>query len=276
MSTLEEVKKMQRQGLQEDQIVQNLQNRGVSYREISDALNQSKIRAAVEQPIDENNSDILTQTTSRDNLFPEGRSPAIPDEDSPTNAIPSEPKTRNQYPMPPQPPKYPEQQFSQSSEEYPGMEGMQQSILQNSMQENYPQQEEYAPGQEQYPQQQYDQNYDNYQSYDYASAGISPDVISEISEQIVSEKLMEIRKPLEKVIDFRNTIETKTEAIEERLKRIEKIIDTIQDSILRKMGDYSTNIEDIKQELIETQKSFTKLLPELKEKTNKKSSKRSK
>ena len=50
MSTLEQVKQMQSQGVIEEQIVQNLQNQGIAYREISEALSQSKIKAAVEAP----------------------------------------------------------------------------------------------------------------------------------------------------------------------------------------------------------------------------------
>ena len=55
-------------------------------------------------------------------------------------------------------------------------------------------------------------------------------------------------------------IDARTESIEERLKRIEKIIDSLQVSVLRKVGDYVTNVDDIKKELIETQKTIGKVL----------------
>ncbi len=100
-------------------------------------------------------------------------------------------------------------------------------------------------------------------------SGISSDVITEISEQVVEEKLSETRKHLEKVIDFKTVIEAKTESLNERLKRMEKIIDTLQSSVLRKVGDYVTNVDDIKKELIETQKTFSKLVPKLKRKSKK-------
>ncbi len=89
----------------------------------------------------------------------------------------------------------------------------------------------------------------------YASA-VSTDTIAEIAEQVVGEKLSAIRNQLEKIIDFRTTIESKVEYLDERLKRIEKVLDRLQLSILQKVGDYMTNIEDIKHELMETQKSF--------------------
>jgi len=154
--------------------------------------------------------------------------------------------------------------------------GMQQSILQSTPQKEQQINQEYIPTPS--PQGEY-QGYEgqgyggyeyDYQPYDYAAPGsISPDTITEISEQVVSEKIAEIRKHLEKVMDFKTTIETKTESIEERLRHIEKIIDVLQSSVLRKVGDYTTNIADIKRELIETQtqKTFTKLVPELRKKT---------
>jgi len=153
--------------------------------------------------------------------------------------------------------------------------GMQQSMLQSAPpSENIPITQEYPPTfatQEEYGQYQgYEPGYEYqpYESYEY-QGGISPDTITEISEQVVSERISELRKHLEKVVDFKTTMEAKTESIEERLKRIEKIIDTLQSSVLRKVGDYVTNIEDIKKELIETQKSFTKLVPEMKKHSRK-------
>ncbi|MDP4039201.1 MAG: hypothetical protein Q8P57_01315 [Candidatus Pacearchaeota archaeon] len=233
MSVLEEVKKMYEQGMQENQIVEALQEQGISYKEISEALSQSKIKAAVEQPVEENqiqqDPEVQYQEENNDEQF-----------------------------------QNPDAQNSQ----FPGQQevsGMQKSIMQTSPKTQ--EISEYLPNQtEQYENQYPNQsNYtENYGEYGYAPASISPDTITEISEQVVSEKLGEIRKKIDKVIDFKTTIESKTDSIEERLKRIEKTIDILQSSVLRKVGDYVTNIEDIKKELIATQQSFSKALPDLK------------
>lgn len=130
----------------------------------------------------------------------------------------------------------------------PAPAGMQKSMMvqeANNMQEYFPPQQT----------QQYDQNYSQ---YEYSQA-LSPDTITEISEQIVSEKMSDIRKKIEKMIDFKTALEAKTESIEERLKRIEKIIDMLQSSVLRKVGDYVNNVEDIKKELVATQQAFTSI-----------------
>ena len=132
-------------------------------------------------------------------------------------------------------------------------------------QEPVPQPMEYyppAPGQQAYPQQQqeYPPQYQDYnQPQSQYSQPVSADLIGEIAEQIVAEKLSELRKHLEKVIDLKSTFESRTEYLDERLKRIEKTIDALQSSVLRKVGDYVTNVQDLKSELVETQKTFAKL-----------------
>lgn len=147
-------------------------------------------------------------------------------------------------------------------------EGMQPSMLNPSVEE-LPEQ----PGQDYYPQSgeqyvaqepaQYQEQYQapqDYAQYQPYQQGLSSDTITEISEQIVDEKIQSIKSQMEKVIDFKNTVESKIEYIDERLKRIERIIDRLQLSVLQKVGDYITNVEDIKRELQETQKSFGSLL----------------
>lgn len=165
-------------------------------------------------------------------------------------------------PLPPiqeemQAPQNAEQYSPEQEVQYP-QEAMQPSIMPQAPQQQEAQQE-YFSGynpQAQAPQQDYPQ-----QNYEYSqSQGLSSDTIMEISEQVVSEKLSDVRKKLEKMSSFKAELETKTEAIEDRLKRIETIIDTLQASVLRKVGDYVTNVEDIKKELVETQKTFAKVI----------------
>jgi DNA-binding transcriptional MerR regulator len=187
MTTLDDVKKLQNQGATEEQIVQLFREKGVSYREIADAVAQSKIKAAVEQP--EGDGNARAENT------------------------------------------------------------MTQSMQAND-QTTQPTQPEYAtqPGTE--------------YAYDYAPQGVgnvSADLISEIAEQIVAEKLTEIRTHLEKTLDLRTTMEARLEYLDERLKKIERSLDVLQTSVLRRVGDYITNVEDIKTELVETQKTFAKL-----------------
>jgi len=206
MGLLEEIQRMRDMGMQENEIVSRLQEAGNSYRAISEAISQGKIKQAIEDPGPEQFPPVQNEMT-------------------------------------------PEEMNSQN---------MDQSILPPIQQEG---QVEKTPNQEYFSEYNQNPSQEGYsQSPDYNQGALSSDTIMEISEQIVSEKLSDVRKKLEKMSSFKVELETKTEAIEERLKRIEKIIDTLQTSILRKVGDYVTNVEDIKHELIETQKTFAKAL----------------
>src|SRR3989344_5400177 len=84
----------------------------------------------------------------------------------------------------------------------------------------------------------------------------------QVPEQIVNEKIHSVRRDIDKVIELKNTVENKISYLDERLKRIEKIIDHLQLAILQKVGDYASAVEDVKNELHETQKSFKSLMPE--------------
>jgi|SRR3989344_1228989 len=163
-----------------------------------------------------------------------------------------------------------EQEIPQDIQQPAPQQEMQQSIM---PQQEIPQetQQEYFSGYDpnQYQNEQQTQDYQQ-QNYDYSQSGLSSDTIMEISEQVVSEKLSDVRKKLEGVSSFKAEIETKTEAIEDRLKRIEKIIDTLQTSVLKKVGDYVTNVEDIKKELIESQKTMAKAMSSKHHKEHKK------
>lgn len=111
------------------------------------------------------------------------------------------------------------------------------------------------------------QNQSAYQGQDYQyqdpsqqgapqQYGLSSDTMSEIAEDVVADKLFTIKKELDKIIDFRNTVQAKMEYLDERLKRIEKVIDRLQLSVLQKVGEYVASTEDIKKELEEMQKTF--------------------
>ncbi|MFH1803229.1 MAG: hypothetical protein ABH864_07340 [archaeon] len=98
--------------------------------------------------------------------------------------------------------------------------------------------------------------YPMYQPYQDA---MSSDMITEISEQIVNEKLSALHDRLEGVLDMRTIVEANMVNLNDRLKRMEKIVDQMQVSILKKVGEYLTDVQDVKKELQETQKSFVSI-----------------
>lgn len=137
---------------------------------------------------------------------------------------------------------------------------MEPSLL--SGEEEYPQEQEEYPQYEPSPQTSY-QEYQQPQAYqeDYSqySSAISPDTITELTEQAITEKLLPLKTQMEKILDMKTTLSAKITHLSARLERIEKIIDRLQLSILQKVGDYVNNVDEIKRELIETQKSFKAL-----------------
>jgi hypothetical protein len=147
---------------------------------------------------------------------------------------------------------------------------MQPSMLGNSVSDEPQSPELESVGTPQYPPsaQQYAQPYTTapvspQQGYGYSDqyyASQSADAISEIAEQIVAERVEKIRQELVRTAESRHLMETKLEYLDERLKKIERVIDRLQLSILQKVGEYMTNVEDLKTEVVETQKSFKSLL----------------
>ena len=101
--------------------------------------------------------------------------------------------------------------------------------------------------------------YAEYQPYQSAS----PETITEIAEQITEEKTAKIKKALSSLEEFKAISLKKIEKIDERLKRIEDIIDKLQISILGKISSYGESIENIRDEMSIMQESFSKALPQL-------------
>lgn len=149
----------------------------------------------------------------------------------------------------------------------PTSTAMQPSVLSPSASDEPQGPELEAGGAQSYSTQQYAQPYtapqQPQQGYGYQDqyyAGPSADAISEIAEQVVAERVEKLRQDIIRTAESRHLMETRLEYIDERLKKLERIIDRLQLSILQKVGEYMTNVEDLKTEVVETQKSFKALL----------------
>ena len=229
MGIFEEIKRMQEEGKSDQDMILLLQESGYGIKEASDAVAQARIKEAVSS---QEGPAVIPQYPNQDQEM--------------MQSIVNQPQQMSKPPT----------QQLQPEEQY---------------QEQY-QQEQQPEQQEQMPQQQYQEQYANtnadysqqyqqqqqYPSYDPSNS--SADIMTEIAEQIVSEKISSLRKQIEVIIDLKNSNEAKLISMDDRLKRLEKTIDRIQLSILQKVGEYLTNVEDIKKEMIENQKSFKTLI----------------
>ena len=138
----------------------------------------------------------------------------------------------------------------------PAQSSTQQNTVPQTKEEYYPQQDF---SNQTYPQQGQMQPYQQdfqYPQYQQTQQSLSSDTISEISEQVLSEKLSPIKNKFEKILDMKNTLDARMDSLNERLLRIENTIDKLQLSLLQKVGEYVNDVSYLKKELVETQKSF--------------------
>lgn len=198
MALLDTIIQMHQQGINDTEIAQRLKEQGVNAKEINEAINQSKIKSAVED-----NQDAMAQQA--------GMQPSV----------------------------------------------MEQPQPQEQIQEQV--QQQYYPPQEQ----------TQYEYYQPQQQGISADTVTEIAEQIISEKFLKVKKQLDSIIELKSISESKISGIDERLRKIEMIIEKLQISILEKVGSYGSAIQDIKGEMEMMQDSFSKAINPMIDKTRK-------
>jgi hypothetical protein len=240
MGILDQVSEMRNQGMSEAEMSARLQEQGFTPKSINDAFHQEQIRNAVSA---EENS--MQNQTYGANQNPSFYKPSTQEQQYPQQ-VPGLPGDM-------QPPA----QAQQYQEQYP--------------QEQYPQQYQEQYQQEQYPQQyqgEYYQDPYQQQSQGYSGGQGSTDTMIEIAEQIFSEKIKKIERQVEQMTEFAALAQTKITNNNERIKRMESIIDKLQIAILEKIGDYGKNLNSIKKEMEMIENSFTKVIPELKKKSH--------
>lgn len=128
----------------------------------------------------------------------------------------------------------PEEQYEEYSEEAP---------IENNPEQNYNQEyyyPEYQPPKESY--------------------GTDIETINDITEQIVEEKNIELKKQISDIIKFKDETRIEIEKIKERVDKIENVFNELQVAILRKIGEYGEDIKNVSDTINATQESFSKLV----------------
>ncbi|MFH1248870.1 MAG: hypothetical protein V1660_01855 [archaeon] len=230
-NALDDFLTLEKQGKTDKEIVASLQENGYSNTEINDAINQTKIKKAV--------------------VSQEGMQPSIMQQQQAEEFVPV--------------PTAVKKKASKKEEEE------QQSVFTHASEDSYSQQPQQAPQQlpsdlydySQQPQPAYPQyNYGQPQQYQQtvSSQGIDVETIEEISEEIVNEKISDIRNKIENMAEFRHSMETRMEDIDERVKRMEINIDRLQAALIGKVGEYSKNIKDLGSEMRAVEGAFSNIL----------------
>lgn len=130
-------------------------------------------------------------------------------------------------------------------------------------------QQTYTP--QEYPQEQYQQAYAPQENYEgsYSPGGIDTDTIIEVAEQVFQDKIKIIQKQVEGFNEFKTLLQSNINNLSERLKRIETVMDKLQNAILEKVGSYGENLESIRKEMGMMQDSFGKIVSNVAEKKSK-------
>jgi len=145
-----------------------------------------------------------------------------------------------------------------------------QPIAQAQPPEIYPPQEQ--PGAEAYPPQgspeeapqddyytQQPQAYDG-QDYYAPQGGTDTETISEIAEQVVTEKLEDYKSKVGDIASFKNQMQNQVNDIDDRLKRIENSIQQLQNAILGKIGEFGESSAMIHKDLDNLHGTVAKLM----------------
>ena len=272
--------------MNDSQIATALQEQGIQPREINDAISQSTIKDAVSNPMDQ--SQPMNQAQGRDGLpqgmngVPQGATQGAQGATQEVNQggmqpgmQPSMLDVQNQQPnqnqnqgMPQQPMNQP-QGIPQQSTQPQGMQpqGNLEPLTQemgDPMAGGVPQ-----PGQapEPYPEEQaggyaseYGAGYDQQPAQENYGDYASQDTMSEVASQMVTEKTKTLSKKIKDLEEMGTLLTAKVEKIDERLSRIESLIDNLQTSLLRKATAQEQNIGDIKSEMGAMQDSFGKII----------------
>lgn len=243
MGALDQVTKMREEGMNDEDIIYNLREQGISPKVISDALNQASIKAAVtgirgDALVAPQNEDYAPQEfySLPENSSKERYAPENQEEESyaPTSNY------KNQTPEP--------QEYYSPQETYaPPAQDNYLAVPQAS----YPQ-ETYAP-------EQYSDPYAQ-QAYSGYAPNTSTETLIDIAQQVVSEKTSDIKKRIDSLEEFKTIAQTRIDYISERVKRIDLTLDKLQIAILDKVGSYSSTLEGIKKEMSMMQESFSKTL----------------
>ncbi|PIN89392.1 hypothetical protein COU57_06180 [Candidatus Pacearchaeota archaeon CG10_big_fil_rev_8_21_14_0_10_32_14] len=247
MGALDQVISMKSQGIGDEQIIQALSKNGVSPKEIGDALNQAQIKSAVVDIQGDNDEDYPPHPAYT------GRSTAKGNYKSKMQEAESEEYSLTQ-----------EEQNSQTSPVYDSYAPMPMET------QSYAPPQEQLQGYDQYAPSEFNQaSYDNSQySYDpnYNVGNYDSNGMMDIAEQIIEDKLLQIKDKINYMDEFKQVMEAQVENMEERLRKIESIIDNLQILILERVGSYGQNLNSIRKEMEMMQDSFSKVIDPLTDK----------
>lgn len=215
MDTINKIIDLQKGGMQDNEIVRELQGEGISPKEIRDAFGQATVKNAVYQ---EENFDSNPAGQS-----PQGMSPSIM-----------------------QNPEAPQAEQQQQAQQLYAPEQNQQQV--EAPEQNYYQQTPVA--------------YSNQEGY-APQASSDMEVITEIAEQVTSEKIEDLKRKIGDIPSFKSEVKDSIKDLDERLRRIENSLDKIHQAIIGKIGEFGENTSLIQRDLGNIHQTMSKMMDPL-------------
>ncbi len=93
------------------------------------------------------------------------------------------------------------------------------------------------------------------------SPEIGRERIEEVAESIIDEKWDELMKSVDKIVAWKETVESKMTKIEQSISNLKERFEELHTGILGKIGEYDKGIRDVGAELKAMQGVFKKVLP---------------
>ncbi len=236
---VQQVLAMRSQGLSNNQVIQNLQREGFKSHQIFDAMNQADLRASAHPA--------TAQRPMPGQGMPPGRTEPL-----------MSPYYEQQQTQPwpgageqPQSDAAGEDLFGQA-----GQEGAEETLNVPSA-DSVPMIDPLAQPQ---PMARYPSAGPSMPS---PGQGDSVDRIEEVAEAIIDEKWSELMKHIQKIVDWKQRVDSRIIEMENRFKSLEEEFNKLHDSVIGKVQEYDQNIRDVGTEIKGMEKVFQKIIPEL-------------
>lgn len=98
--------------------------------------------------------------------------------------------------------------------------------------------------------------------------GATNEEVEELVESIIDEKWDELAKDVNKIVEWKNDVESRIAKMDQRFESLKDEFDKLHQAIIGKIGDYDKNILEVGAELKAMEKVFSKVLPLFTENVN--------
>lgn len=98
--------------------------------------------------------------------------------------------------------------------------------------------------------------------------GASNEEVEELVESIIDEKWDVLSKDINKIVEWRNDVESRIAKMDQRFESLKDEFDKLHQALIGKIGEYDKNILEVGAEIKAMEKVFSKVLPLFTENVN--------